>query len=112
RHHRNREKDGKRTPQTHHDRPPDRALRVTHNRRPSLGKEAPLLAGCRARTRLRISPMSNANLPPGPPPGAPPSPPSPPQSGGQKVPISIQEEMRTSYLDYAMSVIVGRAIPD
>jgi DNA gyrase subunit A len=28
------------------------------------------------------------------------------------VPISIQDEMRTSYLDYAMSVIVGRAIPD
>ncbi len=30
----------------------------------------------------------------------------------QKVPVSIQDEMRTSYLDYAMSVIVGRAIPD
>ena len=30
----------------------------------------------------------------------------------QKIPISIQDEMRTSYLDYAMSVIVGRAIPD
>jgi DNA gyrase subunit A len=28
------------------------------------------------------------------------------------VPVSIQEEMRTSYLDYAMSVIIGRAIPD
>jgi DNA gyrase subunit A len=31
---------------------------------------------------------------------------------GQRIPISIQDEMRTSYLDYAMSVIVGRAIPD
>ena len=30
----------------------------------------------------------------------------------QKVPISIQDELRTSYLDYAMSVIIGRAIPD
>ena len=30
----------------------------------------------------------------------------------QKVPISVQDEMRTSYLDYAMSVIFGRAIPD
>jgi len=30
----------------------------------------------------------------------------------QKVPVSIQEELRTSYLDYAMSVIIGRAIPD
>ncbi|MBX3181034.1 MAG: DNA gyrase subunit A [Polyangiaceae bacterium] len=27
-------------------------------------------------------------------------------------PISIRDEMRTSYLDYAMSVIIGRAIPD
>jgi DNA gyrase subunit A len=32
-------------------------------------------------------------------------------SGGT-VPILIQEEMQRSYLDYAMSVIVGRAIPD
>ncbi len=32
-------------------------------------------------------------------------------SGGM-VPILIQEEMQRSYLDYAMSVIVGRAIPD
>jgi len=32
-------------------------------------------------------------------------------SGGT-VPILIQEEMQKSYLDYAMSVIVGRAIPD
>jgi DNA gyrase subunit A len=30
----------------------------------------------------------------------------------QKIPVSIQDEMRTSYLDYAMSVIIGRAIPD
>src|SRR6187397_2106198 len=28
------------------------------------------------------------------------------------IPISLDEEMRSSYLDYAMSVIVGRAIPD
>lgn len=28
------------------------------------------------------------------------------------MPVSIQDEMRTSYLDYAMSVIIGRAIPD
>ena len=26
--------------------------------------------------------------------------------------VSIESEMRTSYLDYAMSVIVSRAIPD
>ena len=28
------------------------------------------------------------------------------------VPVSLEEEMRKSYLDYAMSVIVGRALPD
>lgn len=28
------------------------------------------------------------------------------------VPITIEQEMRNSYLDYAMSVIIGRAIPD
>jgi DNA gyrase subunit A len=28
------------------------------------------------------------------------------------IPINIEDEMRTSYLDYAMSVIVGRALPD
>jgi DNA gyrase subunit A len=43
-------------------------------------------------------------------PPTPPGPPAPPPN--QKVPVSIQEEMRTSYLDYAMSVIIGRAIPD
>ena len=29
-----------------------------------------------------------------------------------KQPINIEEEMRRSYLDYAMSVIIGRALPD
>jgi DNA gyrase subunit A len=29
-----------------------------------------------------------------------------------EIPISLQDEMKTSYLDYAMSVIIGRAIPD
>src|SRR5499433_1895487 len=34
--------------------------------------------------------------------------------GGAKnlIPINIEDEMRRSYLDYAMSVIVGRALPD
>jgi DNA gyrase subunit A len=31
---------------------------------------------------------------------------------GKVVPIDINDEMRQSYLDYAMSVIVGRALPD
>jgi DNA gyrase subunit A len=52
-----------------------------------------------------------AETPPTPPnPPVPPTPPTPPAN--QRVPVSIQEEMRTSYLDYAMSVIIGRAIPD
>ena len=32
--------------------------------------------------------------------------------GSDIAPISIVEEMKTSYLDYAMSVIVSRALPD
>jgi len=28
------------------------------------------------------------------------------------VPIRIQDEMRNSYMDYSMSVIIGRALPD
>ncbi len=36
----------------------------------------------------------------------------PSSSHTSKIPVSIQDEMRTSYLDYAMSVIIGRAIPD
>lgn len=33
-------------------------------------------------------------------------------SDGKIVPINIREEMKRSYIDYAMSVIVGRALPD
>jgi DNA gyrase subunit A len=29
-----------------------------------------------------------------------------------KIPVNIEDEMRKSYMDYAMSVIVGRALPD
>ncbi len=31
---------------------------------------------------------------------------------GDRIPITIEEELRSSYLDYAMSVIIGRALPD
>ena len=30
----------------------------------------------------------------------------------ETLPVSLEDEMRRSYLDYAMSVIVGRALPD
>ncbi|MBI4437987.1 DNA gyrase subunit A [Candidatus Uhrbacteria bacterium] len=38
--------------------------------------------------------------------------PEPEKDGGVIVPQSLVAEMQTSYLDYAMSVIVGRALPD
>ena len=51
------------------------------------------------------------------PPQGPPAPPSggsqiPLGGDGNLIPINIEDEMRRSYLDYAMSVIVGRALPD
>ncbi|ESR23569.1 DNA gyrase subunit A [Lutibaculum baratangense] len=48
--------------------------------------------------------MSDTDLPPG---GG-----TPPEDPSGVRPISIAEEMRRSYLDYAMSVIVSRALPD
>src|SRR5438034_3619084 len=38
------------------------------------------------------------------------TPPPPPPSN--LVPVNIEDEMRRSYVDYAMSVIIGRALPD
>ena len=50
------------------------------------------------------------------------NPPTPPRDGTQMplggagkqnlIPINIEDEMKRSYLDYAMSVIIGRALPD
>ncbi|MGH9532593.1 MAG: DNA gyrase subunit A [Terriglobales bacterium] len=37
---------------------------------------------------------------------------SPPPHSGNVVPINVEEEMRRSYLDYSMSVIIGRALPE
>jgi len=34
------------------------------------------------------------------------------QFAKETIPISLEDEMKRSYLDYAMSVIVGRALPD
>ena len=45
-------------------------------------------------------------------PNPPPTPPRTDNGEGQISPISITTEMRKSYLDYAMSVIVSRALPD
>ena len=33
-------------------------------------------------------------------------------SSDEKIPVTIEDEVRRSYLDYAMSVIIGRALPD
>ena len=35
-----------------------------------------------------------------------------PENSGRVEPVDLRSEMSRSYLDYAMSVIVGRALPD
>ena len=58
--------------------------------------------------------MPDQENPPQGPPTPPPGPQMPLGAGGDRnlVPINIEDEMKRSYLDYAMSVIVGRALPD
>jgi DNA gyrase subunit A len=60
-------------------------------------------------------------LPNSDPPDTPQTPPIPPPGGGTQLPlgprsnitpINIEDEMKRSYLDYSMSVIIGRALPD
>ena len=55
---------------------------------------------------------ANSNDPP--PAGSPPDGPSNVQGRGAAfmIPVNIEDEMRRSYLDYSMSVIIGRALPD
>ena len=53
--------------------------------------------------------MSDDVLPPQPPT---PDAPDDPGPGGRIEPVEIEDELQRSYLDYAMSVIVGRALPD
>src|SRR5450432_1416739 len=38
--------------------------------------------------------------------------PPPTQDSNRIVPVNIEEQMKTAYIDYSMSVIVGRALPD
>src|SRR5512144_11419 len=45
-------------------------------------------------------------------PPAPPAPEPPPPGDGHRATVAIEDEMRKSYLDYSMSVIIGRALPD
>ena len=35
-----------------------------------------------------------------------------PNNRGKIIPVNIEEQMKTAYIDYSMSVIVGRALPD
>ena len=39
---------------------------------------------------------------------------TPPETNDQNriIPVNIEEQMKTAYIDYSMSVIVGRALPD
>ncbi len=53
-------------------------------------------------TQPPVDDRNDDNTPPG----------TPPPGDSDIAPISIVEEMKTSYLDYAMSVIVSRALPD
>src|SRR5258708_8873606 len=34
------------------------------------------------------------------------------ETTSSRVPVNIEDEMKRSYMDYAMSVIIGRALPD
>ncbi|GEJ57674.1 DNA gyrase subunit A [Anaeromyxobacter diazotrophicus] len=52
--------------------------------------------------------MPDETLPPAPPPAAS----APPPGDGHRTQVNIEDEMRKSYLDYSMSVIIGRALPD
>jgi DNA gyrase subunit A len=54
--------------------------------------------------------MADETLPPSPPDS--PAPPPPPPGDGHRAQVAIEDEMRKSYLDYSMSVIIGRALPD
>jgi len=61
--------------------------------------------------------LANAEHPeppqaPPPPPGGTQLPLGAPGAGKNLIPVNIEDEMRRSYLDYAMSVIIGRALPD
>jgi DNA gyrase subunit A len=51
--------------------------------------------------------MPDETLPPTAPPASPPPPADP-----HRAQVNIEDEMRKSYLDYSMSVIIGRALPD
>jgi len=59
-------------------------------------EKPPALCGLRCLCRKRL--MSKEN--------------TPPHAVGEVSIVTIEEEMRRSYLDYSMSVIVGRALPD
>jgi DNA gyrase/topoisomerase IV subunit A len=59
------------------------------------------ISACRDRSRnARREPETSMTPPPNEP------------FAKETVPVSLEAEMRHSYLDYAMSVIVGRALPD
>ena len=56
--------------------------------------------------------MAEETLPPVPPDAPPPEAPPPAPPEAPRLQVAIEDEMRRSYLDYSMSVIIGRALPD
>ena len=73
---------------------------------------APCSGCCASATRPRPVECAPMTPPRAPPARLSPPPPRMTSFAKETLPISLEEEMRRSYLDYAMSVIVGRALPD
>ena len=63
--------------------------------------------------RTPFARYEDATLPDATPPAdLPPSVPAPPGGNGDQPPLNIEDELKDSYLSYAMSVIISRALPD
>src|SRR5262245_48626537 len=60
---------------------------------------------------MSATPETPDTPPPGTPPGGTPPGGTPPEAN-PPVPVNIEDEMRRSFLDYSMSVIISRALPD
>ncbi len=82
-------------------------------------KKTKLKSAKKPEVKSKKTEIVQASPPPPPPPLPPPPPPPPVDSGGSTADLgenfparNVSNEMEESYLDYAMSVIVSRALPD
>src|SRR5262252_2508824 len=72
---------------------------------------------CFDARRFRMTEQHDPTPPASPPNGGgdglqPPGAPGGGNNTGSTLPVNLEEEMRSSFLDYAMSVIIARALPD